>query len=88
MCVYALDKDGAGFDRVLSCDVHLIAAKPAPNHVDALISQRIEEFVESLSNSNQIYDCYHAQDCISANALAILRTQGKNPSFYSHGSSY
>ncbi|MBW4542339.1 MAG: MSMEG_0565 family glycosyltransferase [Myxacorys chilensis ATA2-1-KO14] len=77
VCVYALDKDGAGFDRVLSCDVQLIPAKPAPNHVDALISKRIEEFVEYLSCSNQIYDCYHAQDCISANALAILRAQGK-----------
>lgn len=77
VCVYALDKDGSGFDRALSCDVKLISAKPAPDQVDALIRQRIEEFVDGLSNSNQRYDCYHAQDCISANALAILTTQGK-----------
>jgi glycosyltransferase-like protein len=81
VCVYALDKDGSGFDRALACDVKLVPAQPAPDHIDDLIHQRIQEFVSYLSASDQVYDCYHAQDCISANALAILRSLKKIPHF-------
>ncbi|HEY9621142.1 MAG TPA: MSMEG_0565 family glycosyltransferase [Crinalium sp.] len=79
VCVYALDKDGSGFDRPLSCDYKLIPAQPAPSDVDGLIRQRIQEFVDFLEASHLFYDCYHAQDCISANALAILRSRGQIP---------
>ena len=81
VCVYALDKDGTGFGRLLSCDSRLVAAKPAPADVNGLIRQRIQEFVEDLTQSNLDYDCYHAQDCISANALAVLRAQKIIPHF-------
>lgn len=81
VCIYALDKDGKGFDYPLSCDYEPIPAHPAPTEIDALIGQRIQEFVEFLKRSNQIYDCYHAQDCISANALAILRQDQQIPHF-------
>ena len=81
VCIYALDKDGKGFDYPLSCDYEAIPAHPAPAEIDALIQQRIQEFVEYLKQSNQIYDCYHAQDCISANALAILRQERQIPHF-------
>lgn len=81
VCIYALDKDGKGFDYPLSCDYEAIPAHPAPAEIDALIQQRIQEFVEYLKQSNQIYDCYHAQDCISANALAILRQEQRIPHF-------
>ncbi len=81
VCVYALDKDGQGFERPLSCETQLILARSAPAQTDALIQQRIEEFVAYLSNSSAQYDCYHAQDCISANALAILVEQQKIPHF-------
>jgi glycosyltransferase-like protein len=81
VCIYALDKDGKGFDYPLSCDYEPIPAHPAPTEIDALIGQRIQEFVEYLKQSNQIYDCYHAQDCISANALAILRQERQIPHF-------
>ncbi|XGV98816.1 MAG: MSMEG_0565 family glycosyltransferase [Leptolyngbya sp. BL-A-14] len=79
--VYALAKDGAGFDRVLSCDVKLIPAQQAPNDIDALIQQRIQEFVAYFSESDDRYDCYHAQDCIGANALAILRQREQIPHY-------
>lgn len=79
VCVYALDKDGKGFDYPLSCDRVLIPAQPAPAEIDALIQQRIQEFVDHFGQSDQIYDCYHAQDCISANALVQLRQQKKIP---------
>jgi glycosyltransferase-like protein len=81
VCIYALDKDGKGFDYSLSCDYKPIPAHPAPTEIDALIQQRIQEFVEYLKQSNLNYDCYHAQDCISANALAILRKDQQIPHF-------
>jgi len=75
VCIYALDKDGKGFDYSLNCDYEPIPARSAPTEIDALIEQRIQEFVAYLKQSHQIYDCYHAQDCISANALATLRQE-------------
>ncbi|NET48113.1 MAG: MSMEG_0565 family glycosyltransferase [Merismopedia sp. SIO2A8] len=78
VCVYALDKDGQGFDRNLPCPVDLITAHPAPaNNMDDLIRQRIQEFVDGLSDRYEKghlhYDIFHAQDCLSANALTELR---------------
>ncbi len=95
VCIYALDKDGRGFDRPVACDYHLVPARPvpasdpalaaasdpapAPDSTDRLIQQRIQEFVDYLSQpssqSPRLHDIYHAQDCISANALVLLRQQ-------------
>lgn len=81
VCVYALDKDGQGFDYPLSCKYHPVPAQPSSTEIDALIQQRIQEFVTELRRSPQTYDYYHAQDCISANALAILRQEKQIPHF-------
>jgi glycosyltransferase-like protein len=81
VCVYALDKDGQGFDYPLQCTCQLILAQPAPTSTDALIAQRIEEFVTHLQQEIQPYDIYHAQDCISANALLQLRDRHLIPHF-------
>ncbi|HEY9883785.1 MAG TPA: MSMEG_0565 family glycosyltransferase, partial [Thermosynechococcaceae cyanobacterium] len=81
VCVYALAKDGVGFDRPLSCTYKLITAQPAPDGIDALIQQRIQEFVAYFSQSSKTYDCYHAQDCIGANALSRLRQRQLIPHF-------
>ncbi len=81
VCVYALDKDGQGFDYPISCDYKLIPARPASIDPDALIQQRIQEFVGYLGQPHPTYDCYHAQDCISANALAKLVQQHQIPHF-------
>ena len=81
VCIFALDKDGLGFDRHLSCDFQPVPARTAPSNIDLLIQQRIQEFVDYLSSSQLNYDTYHAQDCISANALAILRLRGLIPHF-------
>ncbi|MBM0741524.1 MSMEG_0565 family glycosyltransferase [Phormidium sp. CLA17] len=85
VCVYALDKDGSGFHRSLKCDSKLISAAPVTGGIDALIQQRIQEFVDYLKNDllhTQPYDCYHAQDCIGANALLSLRQQGVLSHFF------
>jgi glycosyltransferase-like protein len=85
VCIFALDKDGSGFEQHLLCEYQPIPAKPAPPEIDLLIKQRIQEFVDYLidysQNSLLNYDIYHAQDCISANALAVLRSQQIIPHF-------
>jgi len=81
VCVYALAKDGKGFDYPLPCNSRLIPAQPAPLNMDAIIQQRIQEFIDALSSSELQYDCYHAQDCISANALSALVQRNIIPHF-------
>ena len=81
VCIYALDKDGSGFDYPLSCSYQPIAALEAPFEIELLIQQRINEFIEFLSQDDLDYDIYHAQDCLSANALAHLKGQRKIPYF-------
>jgi glycosyltransferase-like protein len=81
VCVYALTKDGQGFDYSLSCQSVLIPANPAPAELDALIQQRIQEFIDYFKSTNPSFNIYHAQDCISANALLTLRQLGKIPHF-------
>lgn len=81
VCIYVLDKDGKGFDYPLACQYKLIPAQAAPTEIDALIGQRIQEFVNYFSKNAKSYDLYHAQDCISANALAILRQRQQIPHF-------
>ncbi len=49
--------------------------------VDELIKQRIQEFIAYLSLESEKYDIYHSQDCISANALKVLRDRGTIPHF-------
>lgn len=79
VCLYALSKDGQGFERPLVCSTVLIPAQSAPTDTDALIRQRIQEFVDYLNQHPPHYDIYHAQDCLSANALAALRQTGAIP---------
>lgn len=84
VCIYALDKDGYGFARFLRCDYQLVPAFPVEGNIDQLIHQRIQEFVDFLGKGHPqtySYDYYHAQDCISANALSLLRQQQIIPHF-------
>jgi glycosyltransferase-like protein len=91
VCVYALDKDNLGFHRTLNCPSKLVPAKPVADRqlllqgdsdpVDELIKQRINEFVDYLGQEELKYDIYHAQDCISANALKSLRDCQQIPHF-------
>lgn len=81
VCIYALAKDGSRCDRPLPCSIRLIPAHPALENIDALIHQRIQEFVNFLTVETESFDIYHAQDCIGANALLQLRDSGKIPHF-------
>lgn len=83
VCIFALSKfalpkfalsKGEGFCRPVNCETRLIPSQPAPpDDVEALVKQRVQEFVNYFEQCHEAYDYYHAQDCISANALAILR---------------
>jgi glycosyltransferase-like protein len=82
--IYALDKDGKGFNRLFTGEVYLVPTQPVQGDMDGLIRQRIQEFIDFLDDQHLAahpYDCYHAQDCISANALGVLRSRQKIPHF-------
>ena len=49
--------------------------------VDELIKQRIQEFINYLIQESAQYDIYHSQDCISSNALKVLRDKQVIPHF-------
>ena len=51
------------------------------NLVDELIKQRIQEFITYLSQETEKYDIYHSQDCISSNALKVMRDRKIIPHF-------
>lgn len=78
VCVFALDKDRQGFCRPLSCEAAFVPAPAVadPTAIDRVVEQRIQDYVTYFSQHRPQYDIYHAQDCISANALAILRDRG------------
>ncbi|HWA78000.1 MAG TPA: MSMEG_0565 family glycosyltransferase [Polyangiaceae bacterium] len=67
--LYALSKPGEGFYRPLRCPLRLLPAEPAPAAMDLLVRQRIEEFTRGLRAIPGEHDLYHAEDCLSANAL-------------------
>lgn len=73
--LYALGKTGDRFYRELSCPLVLLAAAEAPSDPDALIAQRIGEFVQGLRRLGVGHDIYHAQDCLAASALLALRSE-------------
>lgn len=80
-CVFALDKDGKGFHRSVNFQTRAVPASPYEGDTDGLIKQRISEFVLFFEKFSQPFDIYHAQDCLSANALALLREKGDIPHF-------
>ncbi len=80
-CVFALDKDGQGFHRPTPFQTCSVPAAPGEENIDQLIQQRIGEFVHFFQTHPHHYNIYHAQDCLSANALAILNQQGRIPHF-------
>ena len=51
------------------------------NPIDELIKQRIQEFTSYLCQESKKHDIYHSQDCISTNALQVLRSKKMIPHF-------
>lgn len=75
--VHAPDPSGKGFFRATRCRTASVAAAPAPADLAAMIRQRAAEYVTHFSQRGaERFDIWHAQDGISANALATLVERG------------
>jgi len=74
--VYALETE-KGFFRKVDVPYTLI---PCPEYqfssFDEKIHAYIQTYIDYLSSNNENYDVYHAEDCISANALLEIRNRG------------
>ncbi len=74
--VYALGTEG-GFFREVDVPHTLV---PCPKNefagMDEKIHAYIKAYVDYLSGLDETYDIYHAEDCISANALLDIRQRG------------
>lgn len=80
--VHAPDPSGAGFFRPSRCATARVPASPAGGDVAAMVRQRIDEYVSYFNEvENRRFDVFHAQDGISANALATLKARGLIPGF-------
>ena len=74
--VYALETE-SGFFRDVGVQHTLIpCSKNEFNNIDEKIHSYIQTYIEFLSSINKRFDIYHAEDCISANALMELRDRG------------
>lgn len=84
--VFSLGKEGQrGFFRPTTVPFTLIPVETRPVEVEPL-DERIKRYIQSYydfltRHRLTQFDLYHAQDCISANALWRLREEGLIPSF-------
>jgi glycosyltransferase-like protein len=75
--LYALDKDGRGFFRTVKAPLVLVPASPAPASLAELVRLRAVELSEFVASRSIQHDIYHAEDCLSANALLRLGAVGR-----------
>jgi glycosyltransferase-like protein len=75
--VHAPDATGAGFFRDTLCRTSCVAASPVGRDVTAMVETRIADYLRHFERpQNRCFDIWHAQDGISANALATLKERG------------
>lgn len=68
---------GESFYRTVNVPHTLIPAEVISGEsMDDKIKRYINIYAEHLTALNENYDIYHSEDCISANALLLLRNQG------------
>ena len=77
--VFAPDASGAGFFRSAVCATSTIAASPTGRDVRAMVQTRVADYVMHFERpENRNFDVWHAQDGISANALATLKERANS----------
>lgn len=75
--VHAPDARGGGFFRPTLCGSALFAAAPVSADLATMIETRVAEYLSHFDTAaNRRFDVFHAQDGISANALATLKRLG------------
>ncbi len=84
--LFAIDKPGrSGFFRPTAVPASFIPVEDRPGEtIDEKIGRYIDAYVEFLDRElarGERYDIFHAEDCVSANALLRLRTAGRIPFF-------
>jgi glycosyltransferase-like protein len=80
--VHAPDPVGAGFFRDTLCGTAGVPASAVGRDVTAMVETRIADYVRHFERAqNRRFDIWHAQDGISANALATLKERGLIPGF-------
>jgi glycosyltransferase-like protein len=75
------DTTGRGLFRGPRCPVSYIPAASVIGGLAELVKQRVDEIVSFLEEAPATFDLYHAQDPISANALATLVQRGVIPAY-------
>jgi glycosyltransferase-like protein len=74
---HAPDPSGSGFFRPTLCHTMPIAATSAGRDVTAMVEVRVADYSRHFEReANRRFDIWHAQDGISANALATLKERG------------
>jgi glycosyltransferase-like protein len=75
--VHAPDSRGKGFFRPSACETISVAARPVGLSVRELVGTRVADYVDYFADPvHRRFDVFHAQDGISANALATLKERG------------
>jgi glycosyltransferase-like protein len=75
--VHAPDAGGRGFFRNSSTRTVSVAAAPVGRHVTAMVETRVADYLRHFERAeHRDFDVWHAQDGISANALATLKERG------------
>jgi glycosyltransferase-like protein len=75
--VHAPDASGAGFFRKTLCRTASVAATPTGHNITAMVEARVRDYLRHFERpENRRFDVWHAQDGISANALATLKERG------------
>jgi glycosyltransferase-like protein len=80
--IHAPDPQRAGLFRQTICSFEPVPAAAGDGNLVSLVQQRIDEYVAWFVRwDTPRFDVYHAQDSISANALATLVERGVIPGF-------
>jgi glycosyltransferase-like protein len=75
--VHAPDASGAGFFRATLCRTVGVPASPVGRDLTTMVETRVSDYVRYFEQpQNRRFDVWHAQDGISANALATLKERG------------
>lgn len=75
--VFAPDPAGVGFFRDTLCRTRSVPAGPAARDVRAMVETRVADYLAYFTKpEHRRFDVWHAQDGISANALATLKERG------------
>lgn len=80
--VHAPDQRGAGFFRATQCATRSVPASAFTGTTTDMVEVRAADYVRYFRDAaHRRFDIFHAQDGISANALASLKDMGAIPGF-------